>query len=44
MAVQADKLLRTGDDAVEALRSAARKVNGIVPPPDDDAEPMAATA
>lgn len=44
MAIQADKLLRTSDDAVEALRSAARKVNGIVPPPDDDAEPLAATA
>ncbi|WP_233902139.1 hypothetical protein, partial [Paracoccus denitrificans] len=44
MEVQADQLLRTSDNAVEALRSAARKVNGIVPPPDDDAEPMAAIA
>ena len=44
MEVQADQLLRTSDDAVEALRSAARKVNNIVPPPDDDVEPMAATA
>lgn len=44
MNVETSQLLQPDDKAVDELREAAHKVNQIAPPPDDDAEPLAATA